>query len=117
MRDQVFELMALLDIAWNDKELEYPFHPFEGYRTPERQDHLYVVEKTTRARGWQSAHQLGLAVDFVPKKSGQWFWPEADHRDWTVLGEAAASVGLIQPIKWDRPHIEHPAYEAIRRAL
>ena len=44
-----------------------PFRAFEGYRSPSRQlALLQAVPPVTKARPWRSAHQYGLAVDFVP---------------------------------------------------
>ena len=49
----------------------YWFRAFEGYRSPERQLKLFQTsrkdgKRVTNARPFQSAHQYGLAVDFVP---------------------------------------------------
>lgn len=92
------------------------FKPFEGFRTPERQDYLFRVEKTTKARGWQSAHNYGLAVDFVPLKDAanlsSWDWHE--RHDWTLIRDIAVNLGLSAPISWDLPHVEHPAWQAIK---
>lgn len=94
------------------------FKPFEGYRTPERQEYLFRVMKTTKARAWESAHQYGFAVDFVPtlKPHGAWTW-EASDDDWTFLHETGAALGLAAPIKWDKPHFQHGAWPMIRERL
>lgn len=91
------------------------FKPFEGYRSPERQDYLFTVEKTTRARGWQSAHNYGLAVDFVAYNDGSWSWEGSE--DWDFLREAATNCGLMCTISWDRPHVEHPIWSSIKRQV
>lgn len=95
------------------------FKPFEGFRTPERQDFLYTVEKSTKAKGWQSAHNYGLAVDFVAlsdaKNMSSWSWD--GHHDWDFLREAATNCGLLCTISWDRPHVEHPIWLAIKRQV
>lgn len=97
------------------------FHPFETYRSPERQRMLYEQgrsqpgRKVTNADAWQSPHQFGLAVDFVPKRRKNkddlnspwvWDWDFATDEDWAFLSSSAASVGLSCPIVWDRPHVE-----------
>lgn len=91
------------------------FRPFEGYRTPQRQRHLLTVEKTTKADAWQSAHNYGLAVDYVPWVDGKWSWDE--NHDWNGLDTIATQLGLLRPIRWDRPHIEHPIWRSVSRQL
>lgn len=91
------------------------FRPFEGYRTPERQRFLLEIERTSKADAWQSSHQYGLAVDYVPWMDGHWSWHEA--HDWDGLDTIVAQVGLLRPIRWDRPHIEHPIWRSISRQL
>lgn len=110
-----FRLLAdRLDQAWRSKAIGTEFKPFEGYRTPEHQDECYRAG-TSKAKGWQSAHQYGLAVDFVARVNDQWSWDE-DH-DWKGLHDVAMQCGLIAPIRWDRPHIESPTWGLIRRKL
>lgn len=91
------------------------FRPFEGYRTPQRQAHLLRVEKTTKADAWQSAHNYGLAVDYVGWVDGKWSWH--DDLDWDGLDTMVAQCGLLRPIRWDRPHVEHPIWRSISRQL
>ena len=57
------------------------FAIFEGYRSAERQDELYRQGRTmkgpvvTHAKGGQSWHQYGLAVDIaILEKNGGWSW-------------------------------------------
>lgn len=129
-RAQFLDLTALLVEAWTDGETEYLLRPFEGFRDSARQAEM-VRNGTSKAGPFQSAHWFGLAVDFVPdgntkkgygfsghtEKAPRWYWPPASHKDWKVLGEAAASVGLIQPISWDKPHVQHPLFAQMKRAL
>lgn len=91
------------------------FRPFEGYRTPERQRFLLTIEKTSKADAWQSAHQYGLAVDYVPWMDGRWDWH--DGHDWDALDAVVHNCGLVRPIRWDRPHVEHPIWRSIKRQL
>lgn len=111
------------------------FRPHMGYRSPGVQAELYAQGRTktgakvTNARAWQSAHQFGLAVDFVPWSpvgigpltkwddtvKGRFFWD--DNADWTALKGAAQRFGLDCPIKWDRPHVEHPQWNVLREAI
>lgn len=92
------------------------FLAFEGYRSPERQKELFGQRpRVTQAQPWESGHQYGLCVDFVPFIDGVWSWDD-DH-DWQHLANRARLCGLLQPLTWDRPHIEHPAWWDVRKAL
>lgn len=92
------------------------FKVFETYRSPVRQ--LYLLsEGTTKAGPWKSAHQFGLAVDFVPFVNGKWIWPSIESRVWNDMREEAKRFGLTAPIAWDGPHIEHPSFEKIKKIL
>lgn len=110
MRDPVRRMMETL------KSEGLSFRLFEGYRTPERQNDLILRSPpTTRARAWTSSHQYGLAVDMVGWEDEKWSW---DLRlPWDDLGRVARTCGLVQPIRWDRPHIEHPVWQVIRDRL
>lgn len=89
------------------------FRLFEGYRSPGRQAELFRQHpKVTKAKAWQSAHQFGLAVDYVWWTGKEWSWD--DGHNWAYLASAAEAVGLAAPIKWDRPHIQHPEYEVMK---
>lgn len=107
--------------------LEFRFEIFETLRLPDRQADAFA-RKTSKAGPWQSAHQVGLAIDFVPylsaaqarkytPKGGSplpgWYWPRADHGDWDALTELAQQYDLTT-ISWDRPHLEHPLFKKIR---
>ena len=87
----------------------------EGYRSPERQEVLAAQEiKVTGARGGQSKHQFGLAVDLAPFREGHLVIAEAD--PWAAkvyerFGEEAEAVGLVWGGRWsfrDLGHIEAP---------
>ena len=100
------------------------FEPFEGYRSPRRQEHLFSVTKTTKARPWQSAHQYGLAVDFAieivnPSKSStapDFLWKWYSDAPWGKLKILALRYGLDIPIKNDLGHVEHPWFKDVRAA-
>lgn len=114
MRGPVTQLLPLLNAAHARGALPN-FRPFEGYRSPEEQRRV-LLDGTSKAGAWQSAHQWGLAVDFVPYIDGRWTWdvPEAD---WTMMHRIARQVGLVAPINWDKPHLQHPRWESARAAL
>lgn len=108
-REQFKQLAAWLESEYRAGRVKVLFRPFETYRSPVRQLEL-LARKTTKAGPWQSAHQYGLAVDFVPYP---WSWSDGDH--WKFLANGAKRFDLTAPIKWDLPHIEHPDFRQIRR--
>ena len=91
------------------------FCPFEGYRSPERQQEIFNEKPlATKAVKWRSAHQYGLAIDFVAWTPQGWSWD--DNHDWAVIQRRAQENGLDTPISWDRGHVQHPAFNQIRNA-
>jgi hypothetical protein len=95
------------------------FAAFEAYRSPARQRQVYAAG-TSKAREYQSPHQFGLAVDFVPLIDGKFVWLPADDKAWDALDRAVsgfATSGLSRPISWDRPHVEHSLWAKVRAAL
>jgi len=94
--------------------VEQGFSPeiFEGYRSFDRQESLFAQGRSrggdivTNARGGQSWHQYGLAVDIVHQGADK--WRESDL--WSALGEAGERQGLYWGGNFgDRPHLEfHP---------
>ncbi|MDM1287066.1 M15 family metallopeptidase [Acinetobacter indicus] len=86
----------------------------EGYRSPERQNSLSKNKNTTRARGYQSYHQFGLAADVAFKRNGKVVISERDPwamRGYELYGEVAESVGLTWGGRWksikDYGHTEY----------
>lgn len=86
----------------------------EGYRSPERQNNLATNKNTTRARGFQSYHQFGLAADVAFKRNGKVVISERDPwamRGYQLYGQAAESVGLTWGGRWksiqDYGHTEY----------
>lgn len=118
-------ILAMITAArahkFNTNGLPSYFAPFEGYRPPIRQMHLFTVEKTTKARPWESAHQYGLAVDFAVRimhpdaDRESWSWPV--HAPWPELKRIAKSFGLDIPIEWDRGHVEHGLWASFQKIL
>ncbi len=91
----------------------YPMTLLEGYRSPERQDALAEQGTlVTKAKGGQSKHQYGLAVDLAPVRNGKVVISERD--PWAMsaylaLGEEATAAGLTWGGNWsfkDYGHIE-----------
>lgn len=107
----------LVELAYNDAGLS--FAAFMGLRTFEEQDGLYAQGRefpgriVTNARGGDSLHNYGLAVDLVedgdPNKAGiQWSW--ANNANYLKLGKYANQVGLEWGGFWksfkDYPHVQ-----------
>lgn len=86
----------------------------EGYRSPSRQNMLAGNRNTTRAQGYQSYHQFGLAADVAFKRNGKVVISERDPwamRGYELYGEVAESVGLTWGGRWksikDYGHTEY----------
>lgn len=84
-------------------------HLFEGYRSPERQNELYEQGRSkpgkivTKARGFFSFHQFGLACDLVGKTpDGEWTW-EIDYRP---IIEECKKHGFTSLEPMERDHVE-----------
>lgn len=89
---------------------------FESYRSPVRQAYLFnQVPKVTKAEPWESAHNYGLASDYVFRiyRDSQWQWSWEDDLPWPTLRKLAEAQGLLVPITWDRGHVEHPLWRKI----
>lgn len=97
----------------DDLARDTPFLPFETFRSPEDQQDA-KARGTSKAGPMQSAHQFGLAVDFVPFIDGNWTWHVSEVL-WDTLTMRAEAHGLSTPIAWDRAHVEHPAWKLVRR--
>lgn len=86
-----------------------------GYRSNEEQDKLYAIgrrgipgeRKVTNARGGQSNHNTGDAVDFAFIVGGEVSWDEKLYKN---IGRWARIAGLKWGGNWksfkDFPHIE-----------
>lgn len=109
-----------LQHAYEDGKIGQLFLPFESYRTPMRQAELLGSgQGVTRAGAWQSAHQYGLAVDFVPFLMGRgrtgWNWDHSNQ--WSTMRDMAIKRGLLVPHDWDRAHVVHPLWKKIAKIL
>ena len=75
----------------------------EGYRSPERQNSLANNSHITKAKGFQSYHQFGLAADIAFKRHGKVVISERDAwamRGYELYGQIAESVGLTWGGRW-----------------
>ena len=108
------KIQSLLDIlTQNGVQVEV----VQGLRTFAEQDALFAQGRTrpgpvvTRARGGQSNHNYGLAVDLVPFNNGQPNW-NAPLGVWTTIGREAEKLGLEWGGDWrkfvDKPHVQLP---------
>lgn len=89
----------------------------QGLRTFAEQDRIFAQGRSrpgpivTRARGGQSNHNYGLAVDLVPFNGGQPNW-NAPLGVWTTIGTEAERLGLEWGGDWkkfvDKPHVQLP---------
>lgn len=93
---------------------QLPFEPYEMWRSPRRQVELYARGRVpsvpgghaTYERAWQSAHQYGLAVDWVGWVDGRWSW--SDSLPWKELHECAR-VARLEPLEAvEMPHVQMP---------
>lgn len=97
----------------------------QGLRTFAEQDALFAQGRTkpgkvvTNARGGQSNHNYGLAVDVVPFANGKPNW-EAPNSIWMAIGSEAEKLGMEWGGNWkkfiDKPHIQLPGL-TIRQCL
>lgn len=82
----------------------------QGLRTFAEQDVLFAKRpKVTNARGGQSNHNYGLAVDLCPFKGGQPDWN--DNSAFNTIGREAKKLGLEWGGDWkfvDKPHVQLP---------
>lgn len=90
----------------------------QGLRTFAEQDELYAKGRTkpgqivTQARGGESNHNYGLAVDLCPFTDDKPDW-NAPMSAWAAIGTAAEKHGLEWGGQWkkfiDKPHVQLPA--------
>jgi peptidoglycan L-alanyl-D-glutamate endopeptidase CwlK len=94
----------LIELAKNEG---YVLRVSQGFRSFAEQDKLFAKRpKVTNARGGQSMHNYGLAVDFVFIVNGKVSW---DERFYKNIGRWANQVGLTWGGNWkfvDMPHCQ-----------
>lgn len=115
-REAFRQLSSDLYRSYENRKTSSHFRPFEVFRSPIKQQELFDQRPVvTKAMPWQSAHQYGLAVDFVAFRGGRWSWSETE--DWEFLRLRAEHYGLRRPMVWDKAHIEHPVWERVQMVL
>lgn len=87
----------------------YTLRVTSGFRSIEEQDQIYAQGRTspgnivTNAKGGESLHNYGVAIDIVDRYRGY-------NVDWNELGELGESLGFEWGGRWavfvDKPHFE-----------
>ena len=94
-----------------ESELGIQLRVTQGTRTNAEQDVLYAQGRTapgrivTNARGGESYHNYGLAVDVVEIRGGQAVW----NTNWQAIGDIGTRNGFEWGGNWttpDRPHFQ-----------
>jgi hypothetical protein len=75
--------------------------PVETYRSSERQEELFALNKTKLRK--VGTHHYGLAVDFAKRVNGQLTW----NGDWTFMARLAARHGAVSGVDWGEPDKPH----------
>jgi len=112
---RIKELLAELD----------PVCVVSSRRTIQQQNQLYSQGRTTggyvvtNAKGGESPHNFGLAVDLCPlDQNGNLDW--YDKVGFRKIGAAAESLGLVWGGKFksivDKPHVESPDWRVTQAA-
>lgn len=97
----------------------YHYYAISGYRSVEEQNALFAQGRSTKgaivtnARGGQSAHNFGLAIDFCKDadKTRGGLQPDWNAHEYEVLAEEAKKLGLEPGLYWqfkDAPHVQLP---------
>lgn len=112
------ELAEYLKISFKEGVTHSDFRVFETYRNPLRQVNL-LEQGVSKAGAFESAHQFGMAVDFVPgtQTAHAFNWSWSANEDWPFLKQAAELYGLSCPIKWDKAHVQVKNWDEIRASL
>jgi peptidoglycan L-alanyl-D-glutamate endopeptidase CwlK len=92
----------------------YKVMVYQGFRSFAGQDALYAQGRTkpgtvvTNAKGGDSLHNYGCAVDIVFIENGRPSW--AEHHPWHILGAIGKKHGFEWGGDWasfpDRPHLQ-----------
>lgn len=93
------------------------FRVTQGFRTWAEQDALFAQGRTipgqivTHAKGGESWHNLGCAIDFVPMKAGDPVWNTSDPA-WKRIIAIGKSMLLTSGMNWTHPDEPHFQYTA-----
>ena len=90
-----------------DKELGIRLRVTSAYRSIEEQNALFAKGGVTKARGGQSYHNYGLAIDVVEIKGDKALW---NNPNWGKIGAMGKRFGFSWGGDWksfvDKPHFE-----------
>lgn len=121
--DPVFRLKAETLLA-KLRQQGQVFLPVQGRRTIAEQNALYAKGRTapgprvTNARGGQSPHNFGLAVDLCPVAKNGSLWWQAPDTLWRFLADQAKAQGLVPGYYfksiYDPSHVEDPGWRKVR---
>ena len=110
VRDKARELINRVE-----KELGIKLRVTSGFRTYAEQDKLYAQGRTTpggkvtNAKGGQSNHNFGTALDVVPIVNGKADW-KATADTWSKVAKIGKEIGFDWGGDWkglvDKPHFE-----------
>jgi peptidoglycan L-alanyl-D-glutamate endopeptidase CwlK len=110
IRDKARELVNRVE-----KELGIKIRVTSGFRTYAEQDKLYAQGRTTKggivtnAKGGQSNHNFGTAIDVVPIVNGKADWKTTSDT-WGKIAKIGKEVGFAWGGDWkglvDKPHFE-----------
>lgn len=109
----------LLEVIAKCSERGADYYAVQGLRSYQEQDQLFRIgrdipgNKVTNAKGGQSQHQFGLAVDFVRDSDLQTPGLQPDWGDsaYDTLIEELGKAGLHSGVGYrDRPHAGWPEY-------
>lgn len=110
------KLYRTLQADYREGLTPHCFEIFETYRSPQHQTFAKSAGRSQADAFW-SAHQYGLAVDFVPHSLGRGFYWDAKQSEWDHLRMRAHELGLDNSIAWDRSHVQHPLWLELRTTM
>lgn len=94
---------------------------YQGLRTFEEQNKLYAQGRTTpgkivtQAKGGQSFHNYGLAIDVIPFVKGN---PDWNTKLWPEISAIGEGLGFEWGGRWkfvDKPHFQFPKGKNFRQ--
>lgn len=92
------------------QELPPEWAPFQGIRTVDEQDQIYMLGRTrpgkivTNAKGGQSPHNYGCATDWTIFLAGQPQWMGDKDLRWLAYSQAIEKVGARWGGDWSGTH-------------
>ncbi len=107
VKDKVATLIEVCDL------LDMPIKIVSGYRSHEAQNALYSQGRTTKgnivtnAKGGESMHNFGVAVDYA--FVGSTPYPPITDKKWKLVNDMAEQLGFYSygnSLKWDYGHLQ-----------